>query len=95
MKGKNATVTQLLNLRHVRDVLANADALKACPDRSFDLIEEHCMDDNLPKKFISICTNGSLTNIGFNDNLFTHIAEEHSHSIHFWCIIHQLELAIK
>ena len=47
------------------------------------------------KKFISICTDGASANIGCKDSLFTRLAEEHPHLIPFWCIIHQLELAIK
>ena len=55
--------------------------------RSFDLIKEHCMDDNVLKKFISICTDEASTNIRFNDSLFTHLAEEYSYAILFWCIV--------
>ena len=45
-KGNNSktrgdpSVTNLLNLPDVRDVSANADALKAYLDRSFDLVKE-------------------------------------------------------
>ena len=38
IKGRNPTVTNLLNLPDVRDVSANAHVLKACLDRTFDLI---------------------------------------------------------
>ena len=95
MKGGNPTVTLLLNLLDVRDVSVNADALKASLDRSFNLIKEHCIDDNVLKNFISNYTDRASTNIGCNDNLFTRLVEEHSHLIPFWCIAHQLELAIK
>ena len=40
MKGGDPTVTQLLNLPYVWDASANADALKDCLDRYFDLIIE-------------------------------------------------------
>ena len=40
MKGGDPTVTQLLNLPYVWDCSANADALKDCLDRYFDLIIE-------------------------------------------------------
>ena len=95
MKGGNPTVTLLLNLLDVRDVSVNADALKAGLDRSFNLIKEHCIDDNVLKNFTSNYTDRASTNIGCNDNLFTRLVEEHSHLIPFWYIAHQLELAIK
>ena len=38
IKGGNPTVTQLLNLAEVQGVSANADELKSCLDRSFELI---------------------------------------------------------
>ena len=47
------------------------------------------------KTFISICTDGASANIGCNDSLVTRLAEEHPDLIPFWCIVHQLELAIK
>ena len=47
------------------------------------------MDDNVLKKFISICTDGC------NDSSLTRLVEERSHVTPFWCIIHELELAIK
>ena len=79
MKGGNTTVTLLPNLPDVRDVSVNADALKACLDRSFDLIKEHYMDNNVLKKF-----NLKIKFIlGCNDNLFTRLVEEHSHVIPF------------
>ena len=40
IKGGNPTVTQLLNLSDVQDVLANSDAFKVSLDRPFDLIKE-------------------------------------------------------
>ena len=85
MNSGNPTVTQLLKLRDVRDTSANADALKNCLDRSFDLITEHCMGDNVLKKNYY----RALTSIGCNDSLFTSLIEEHSHLIPFWCIVHQ------
>ena len=92
----NSTVIKLINLPDVRDVLVNADALKACLERSFNnLIKEHCLDDNMLKKFISICTDWESTNIGCNDSLFTRTVEEQLLLRLFWCILHQLELAIK
>ena len=94
-EGGNPTVTLLLNLLDVRDVSVNADALKVGLDRFFNLIKEHCIDDNVLKNFISNYTDRASTNIGCNDNLFTRLVEEHSHLIPFWCIVHQLELAIK
>ena len=79
MKGGNTTVTLLPNLPDVRDVSVNADVLKACLDRSFDLIKEHYMDNNVMKKF-----NLKIKFIlGCNDNLFTRLVEEHSHLIPF------------
>ena len=51
MKVGNPAVTLLLNLPDVRDVSVNADALKAGLDRSFNLIKEHCIDDNVLKIF--------------------------------------------
>ena len=54
MKGGDPTVTQLLNLPYVWDASANADALKDCLDRSFDLIIELSIDGKVLKKFISI-----------------------------------------
>ena len=95
IKGGNPTVTQLLNLAEVQGVSANADKLKYCLDRSFDLIKQFCGGDDMLKKFISICTDGASANISCNDSLFTRLAEEHPHLIPFWCIVHQLELAIK
>ena len=59
-KERNPTVTQLLNLIDVRDVSPNTPnvspdvALKPCFDRFFGLIKEHYMDENKPKKFLSI-----------------------------------------
>ena len=93
IKGGNPTVTQLLKL--AEGVSANADELKCYLDRSFDLIKQFCGGDDMLKKFILICTDGASANIGCNDSLFTRLAEEHSHLIPFWCIVHQLELAIK
>ena len=49
MKGRNPIVTQLLNLPDVWDVSANADVLKACFDKYFDLIKENSIDDNVLK----------------------------------------------
>ena len=51
LKGGNAAVTQLLNLFAIRDVSANADVLKACLDRPFDLIKEYRIDNNVLKIF--------------------------------------------
>ena len=76
-----------------KDVLDNEDYLKVYLDRYFDLIKEHCMDDNVPKNVISIWTGGVSTNKGCNDSLFTCFPEEHLYIIIFWCIIDQLELA--
>ena len=95
IKGGNPTITQVLNLAEVQGVSANADELKSCLDRSFDFIKQFCGGDDMLKKFISICTDGASANIGCNDSLFTRLAEEHPHLIPFWCIVHQLELAIK
>ena len=64
MRGGNPTVTPLLNLHDVRDVSANTDELKACLDRSYDLIKEHCMGDSVLKKSILICNDTASTNIG-------------------------------
>ena len=64
MRGGNPTVTPLLNLHDVRDVSANTDELKACLHRSYDLIKEHCMDENVLKKSILICMDTASTNIG-------------------------------
>ena len=47
------------------------------------------------KKFISVCTDEASTNVGCYNNLFTPLVEEYSYLIPFWCIIHQLELAVK
>lgn len=49
LKGGNAAVTQLLNLLAIRDVSANADVLKACFDKYFDLIKENSIDDSVLK----------------------------------------------
>ena len=95
IKGGNPSVTQLLNLAEVQGVSVNADELKSCLDRSFDLIKQFCGGDDMLKKFISICTDRASANIGCNDSLFTRLAEKHPYLIPFWCIIHQLELAIK
>ena len=78
-----------------QNVSADVDALKLCLDRSFDLIEEHYMDDNVLKKFILICTDGTSTNIGYSNSLFTSLLEEHSVFTSFWCIAYQLELVTK
>ena len=85
----------MLDLAEVQGVSANADELKSCLDRSFDLIKQFCGGDDTLKKFISICTDGASANIGCNDSLFTRLAEEHPHLIPFWCIDHPLELVIK
>ena len=78
MKGGNAAFTQLLNLPDVRDVSANTNALKAYLDKPFDLIKEHCINDNVLEKLVSICTNGASTNIRCNDSLLARFVEEHS-----------------
>ena len=83
MKGGNPTVTPLLILHHAQDVSANTDGLKACGDRSFDLIKEHYMDDNVLKKIISICMDRSSANRGCKDSLFTSLVKEHSYLIPF------------
>ena len=83
IKRRNSTVAKLLNLSDVRDVSANVDALKACLDISFNLIIEHCMDENVLKKFISICTDGASINIGCNGSSFRGLVKEHSHLIPF------------
>ena len=58
----------------------------------FVLIEqEHCMDDNVLKKFLSTCMKRASTNIGYNESLFTGLVELHSHFIPF---IQELELAV-
>ena len=54
MAGGNLTVTPLLNLPDVWDVPANADVLKACLDRFFDLVKEDRIGDNVLKIFILI-----------------------------------------
>ena len=84
---RNLTVTKLLNLPDVRDILANVYALKACFYRFFNLIKEHFMNDNVLKQFILIFTDGAPTNV--------YIVEEHSHLMPLSCIIHELELVIK
>ena len=62
---------------------ANADELKACLDRSFDLLKPFSEDMNkLMEKSISCA-------------LLTRLLEEYPHLVSFWCICHKLELAIK
>ena len=73
MKRGNPTVTELRKLPDVQDVSTHGNVLKTCLDRSFDLIKEHCMYDNVLKKFILICTDGTSTNLGCNNSLFTRI----------------------
>ena len=43
---RNPTVTKLLNLPDVREGFVNANALKACFFRFFNLIKKHSMNDN-------------------------------------------------
>ena len=53
------------------------------------------MEDNVLKKFSSICTDSATTNVGCNDTFFTGLVENHLHYIPLWCTFHQLQLAIK
>lgn len=85
LKGGNAAITQLLNLLAIRDVSANADVLKACLDRPYDLIKEcwnvlKCVEmlTMCWKFFVSICTNGASTYIGCNDSFLARVVEVHS-----------------
>ena len=87
MARENTTVTLLLNLPDAQDASVNLVAFKAGFVRSFDLIKEHCMDDNSLTKIILNCEDRALTNMRSNNNLFTCLVEEHSHLIPFWCII--------
>ena len=66
LKGGDPTVTQLLNIPDVQDVFANADALN-CLNRSFELLKEHCNNESILDKFISMCTDGASTNLGCNN----------------------------
>ena len=61
-EGKRKCIysVQLLNLHDIRDISARADVLKACLDRFFYLIKEHCMDDKMLKKVNSICRGQSI-----------------------------------
>ena len=94
IKEVKLNVTQFLNLPHIWECSARADALKAYLDRSFNLIKEHSTDDNMLKKFISVCRDRASTNIGCNESLLTRLVEEYSHLIPFSCINHQLELVV-
>ena len=95
VKGGDPTITHLLHIPDIEEVQADADALKNCLDKSFALLKQHSLDEDVLKKFISICTDGASTNIGCNDSLCTRLLIEHPHLIAFWCVCHQLELAIK
>ena len=91
---RNSNINQLLNLLDVQDISVNADALQDSLNRSFYFVKEHCINDNVLKKFISIYTEGASMSIEFNDCSFPHQAEEYS-DVALRCIFHQLELAIK
>ena len=95
VKGGDPTITRLLNIPDIEEVSANADALKNSLDKSLTLLNQHSLDENVFKRFISICTDGASTNIGCNDSSYTHLLIEHPHLIAFWCVCHQLELSIK
>ena len=94
MKARNWTVTQLLNLSDVRDVSVNAVVLKASVDILVWLKNTAWVTIFL-RKLISMWKNRVSMNIGCNDNLFTCLVGEHSHLVPFWCIVHQLELAME